>query len=163
MNEEEIVFHQIGIIHSPHTNLAEIPIQPVFARGIRGTVTVDPAYADGLKDLDGVSHIHLLYCFHKAGDTKLTVTPFLDDTERGVFATRAFCRPNRLGLSLVTLRSIEGNVLHIEDVDILDGTPLLDIKPYIRRFDVRDTVRSGWEERIDDDIAQIRGRRNYDT
>lgn len=163
MKEEEIVFHQIGIINSPHTNLAEIPIQPVFAKGIQGTVTVHPAYADGLKDLDGFSHIYLLYCFHKAKDMKLTVVPYLDDTERGVFATRASCRPNRLGLSLVQLRSVEGNVLCIEDVDILDGTPLLDIKPYIRRFDTRDTVRSGWQERIDDDIAQTRGRRNYDT
>jgi len=94
---------------------------------------------------------------------KLTVVPYLDDTERGVFATRASCRPNRLGLSLVQLCSVEGNVLCIEDVDILDGTPLIDIKPYIRRFDARDSVRSGWQERIDNDIAQIRGRRNYDT
>jgi tRNA-Thr(GGU) m(6)t(6)A37 methyltransferase TsaA len=89
------------------------------------------------------------------------VKPFLDDVPRGVFATRAPCRPNPIGLSLVRLNRIEGNILFIEDVDVLNGTPLLDIKPYISRFDSRENVRSGWQENVDEETAKLRGRRNF--
>ena len=159
MNNKTIEFRPIGIINTPHTNLSEIPIQPVFAEGIKGTVTIDPSYSDGLKDLDGFSHIFIFYCFHKWKEMKLIVRPYLEDKEHGVFATRAVSRPNPLGLSLVKLVSIQKNVLHIEDVDILDGTPLIDIKPYFKRFDSREHVRSGWQEHIDDEVAKARGRR----
>jgi tRNA-Thr(GGU) m(6)t(6)A37 methyltransferase TsaA len=151
----------IGQIHSPHKNPKETPIQPVFASGIRGTVTVDDAYADGLLDLDGFSHVYLLYRFHRAEQVKLRVRPYLQDEERGVFATRAPFRPNHIGFSVVRLLSIEGTTLHVEDLDVLDGTPLLDIKPFIARFDLRDNVCSGWQEEVGDDMARRRGVRDY--
>ena len=103
----------------------------------------------------------LIYWFHKATTTKLVVTPFLDDTPRGVFATRAPCRPNPIGLSVVRLLQREGNVLHLQDVDILDGTPLLDIKPYVTRFDCREGARCGWQDGVDEETARRRGRRGY--
>ena len=159
MNDKKIVFHSIGVINTPLKKLSEIPIQPVFAKGIQGTVTIEPPYIDGLTDLDGFSHIYLLYWFHKRKEMKLIVKPYLEDKKHGVFATRAECRPNPLGFSLVRLVSIEKNVLHIEDVDILDGTPLIDIKPHVKRFDFRGNVRSGWLDGIDGRVANIRGRR----
>ena len=159
MDTDEFLFRPIGTLSSPHKDAAKTPIQPVFARGIEGTVTLQPEYSDGLMDLEGFSYIYLLYVFHKARQTKLRVQPFLEDKERGVFATRAPCRPVKLGFSLVKLVRIEANVLHIEDVDILDGTPILDIKPYIKRFDSRENVRSGWQDEIPQETAEVRGRR----
>ena len=154
-----VTFHPIGIIHSPHTCADQTPIQPVYANGVQGRVELHAEFADGLCDLDGFSHICLLYCFHQAAAPRLLVKPFLEDVERGVFATRAPCRPNPIGLSLVKLVRCEANVLHIEDVDILDGTPLLDIKPYVTRFDRREDVRCGWQDQVDEETAQRRGRR----
>jgi len=159
MIREPITYHPIGVIRSPHTVRAETPIQPVYARGVEGRAEVFPEFADGLADLEGFSHVILLYHFHHAGPAKLTVTPFLEDTEHGVFATRAPCRPNPIGLSVVRLVRREGTVLHLADVDVLDGTPLLDVKPYIERFDRRDGVRSGWQDRVDEPTAESRGRR----
>jgi len=159
MKTDEFLFRAIGIVHSPHNDSSSTPIQPVFARGIKGTVTLDPRYTNGLMDLEGFSHIYLLYVFHKAGETKLTLRPFLEETKHGIFATRAPCRPNKLGFSVVKLIAVEDNVLHIEDVDILDGTPIVDIKPYVKRFDTRENVRSGWQDEIDDETAALRGRR----
>ena len=153
--------HPIGIIHSPHKEAEETPIQPVYARGIEGTAEIFPAYIDGLRDLEGFSHIYLLYHFHKARPAKLIVKPFLEDTPRGVFATRAPCRPNPIGFSVVRLVKIEGHVLRLEDVDVLDGTPLLDIKPYVSRFDHRENVRCGWQESVDEETARTHGRRRY--
>ena len=161
MKADEFIFHAIGIVHSPHKDQSSTPIQPVFARGIKGTVTLDPRYSSGLMDLEAFSHIYLFYVFHKAQETKLTVRPFLEETQHGVFATRAPCRPNKLGFSVVKLISIEDNILHIEDVDILDGTPIVDIKPYVKRFDMRESVRSGWQDEIDDETAALRGRRGF--
>ena len=158
---QEIVYRAIGVIHSPHTKPAETPIQPVFAAGVRGTVTIDSRYAGGLRDLEGFSHIHLLYTFHQTQETKLFVRPFLQDEVRGIFATRAPCRPNKLGISIVKLISIDGNSLTVEDVDVLDGTPLLDIKPYIARFDFRECARSGWQDNVADDEAAVRGPRGF--
>lgn len=142
----KIEYQQIGIIHSPFTKLDGMPIQPSGALGIEGTVKIFPEHEEGLKDLDGFSHIILLYHFHLSRDFKLQVIPFMDSELRGVFATRAPKRPNAIGLSVVKLRSIRGRVLHIENVDIVDGTPLLDVKPYVPEFDEQTSVRTGWLE-----------------
>ena len=134
----------IGVIHTPFTDPANMPIQPPGARDVLGTVVIDPEYAEGLKDLDGFSHIYLLYYFHKAAAARLRVVPFMDSEERGVFATRSPLRPGRIGLSLVELVAVEGTRLTVRGIDVLDGTPLIDIKPYIPQFDCWRTATSGW-------------------
>lgn len=154
--EKPIVFTPIGIIRSPFTDIAGMPIQPGGARGVRGTVEVSEDYAEGLYDLDGFSRIILLYAFHKCDSCKLTVTPFLDTGTHGVFATRAPCRPNPIGLSVVRLTGREGGTLIIEDVDILNGTPLLDIKPYVPAFDAYPDSKSGWLEKNAGGAASFR-------
>ena len=121
-----------------------MPIQPAGARGVAGTVELFAEYQDGLKDLDGFSHIILLYEFHRSRGFSLEVVPFMDSQVRGLFATRAPKRPNPIGLSVVRLRGIEGRLLHVEDVDMLDATPLLDIKPYVPAFDAPSECRVGW-------------------
>ena len=136
----------IGVIHSPYTDPTGMPIQPNGARGIRGTVEIFPEYAGGLSDLDGFSRVILIYIFHRSGSYNLKVTPFLDTTARGVFATRAPKRPNPIGLSVVRLIEVQDRTLIIEDVDILDGTPLLDIKPYVPEFDAYPDASCGWLE-----------------
>jgi len=156
---QAIMLHSIGVISSPYKRAEETPIQPVYALGVKGTAELFPEYADGLRDLEGFSHIYLIYYFHKAKSAQLIVKPFLEDVPRGVFATRAPRRPNPIGFSLVRLVKIEGNVLYLEDVDVLDGTPLWDIKPYIPRFDHRENVRCGWQEDVDEVTACARGRR----
>jgi len=161
MKRTKFIFHAIGVVQSPHTDPSKTLIQPVFAQDAKGKVILDPGYSDGLVDLEGFSNIYLFYVFHKTKETKLTVRPFLEETTHGVFATRAPCRPNKLGFSLVKLISIEGNVLNVEDLDILDATPVIDIKPYIARFDTRDEVRSGWQDGVPDDTAALRGRRGF--
>ncbi|HKJ28123.1 MAG TPA: tRNA (N6-threonylcarbamoyladenosine(37)-N6)-methyltransferase TrmO [Anaerolineales bacterium] len=145
----EIRFQEIGVIHSPFTTLEGMPIQPAGAAGVEGWVQVFPDYVEGLKDMGGFSHVYLIYYFHKVAKTSLTVKPFLDDVDHGVFATRAPVRPNPIGLSLVGLAGIEGDTLHIRNVDVLDGTPLLDIKPYIPGFAKVEDVRVGWLESKD--------------
>jgi tRNA-Thr(GGU) m(6)t(6)A37 methyltransferase TsaA len=146
-----IVYQPIGVVHSPFRDVEGVPIQPTAAAGIRGSVEVLPELVEGLQDLDGFSHIVLLYHFHLVRESRLTVTPFLDSRPRGVFATRAPTRPNPIGLSVVKLLGVEGNVLHVENVDIVDGTPLLDIKPYVPEFDHHAAERTGW-------LEQARGR-----
>jgi tRNA-Thr(GGU) m(6)t(6)A37 methyltransferase TsaA len=143
----KIEYQNIGLIHSPFNNIREMPIQSVGASGIKGIVEVFPAFTEGLKDVEGFSHIILLYHFHQIKESMLLVTPFLDSQPRGVFATRAPKRPNPIGLSVVKLDGIEGNILHVENVDILDGTPLLDIKPYVPEFDNHPADRVGWLEK----------------
>jgi len=140
-------FKPIGTIHSPYAEPAGVPIQGVFADNAEGTVELLPEFAAALADLDGFSHIILLYCFHRSNGYELTCKPFLDTERRGLFATRAPRRPNPIGISVVRLLGIEGRVLRIADIDIVDGTPLLDIKPYIPDFDVRFDTRAGWYER----------------
>jgi tRNA-Thr(GGU) m(6)t(6)A37 methyltransferase TsaA len=142
-----IEFTPIGIIHSPFTELDGMPIQPAGAAGVKGTVEVFNDFSSGLKDLDGFSHIILLYHFHCSRGFDLHVVPFLDATPRGLFATRAPKRPNPIGLSIVQLDKVEEGVLYIQNVDILDGTPLLDIKPYVPEFDAQGNVRTGWLEK----------------
>ena len=134
----------IGIIHTPFTKPEGMPIQPKGAVGIRGTIELFEEYHAGLKDLDGFSHIILLYHFHRSHGFKLQVVPFMDSELRGLFATRAPKRPNPIGISVVQLDKIENGVLHIQNVDIMDGTPLLDIKPYVPEFDSPQNIRTGW-------------------
>jgi tRNA-Thr(GGU) m(6)t(6)A37 methyltransferase TsaA len=141
---QEIIYRPIGVIHSPFKETKGMPIQSAGARGVAGTVEVIPECGDGLKDLEGFSHIFLLYHFHLSQGYLLRVKPYLDDSLRGVFATRAPRRPNAIGMSVVRLVGIEGCTLHIEDVDIVDSTPLLDIKPYVPEFDSREVERTGW-------------------
>ncbi len=160
MHDNKIIFHQIGVIHSPHKVMSKTPIQPVFCSGLKGTVVLDAEYADGLKDLQGFSHIYLFYYFHQSQKTCLRLKPYLSDQEHGIFATRTPHRPNKLGMSLVRLMKIKDTILHVKDIDILDGTPLFDIKPYIQRFDSRENTRSGWQDAIPDDVASVRGLRN---
>jgi len=136
----------IGVIHSPFNDKAQTPIQPTRSQA-SGQVEVFPEYAPGLQDLEGFSHIYLLYAFHRSEGYSLKVQPFLDDNLRGLFATRYPCRPNPIGLSVVRLVARRDNILDIEGVDVLDGTPLLDIKPYVPDFDVAKNVKTGWYSR----------------
>ena len=149
------------MIHSEHRVAAKTPIQPVYAKGCKGTAEIFTKFADGLRDLEGFSHIYLIYHLHKAGPVKLTVKPFIQDVERGVFATRAPCRPNAIGISIVELVRREGNILYLDGLDILNGTPILDIKPYTAKFDRVDTKCNGWQDGVDNKIAWSKGKRNY--
>ena len=143
-----IEFKSIGIIHSPFKNLEGMPIQPIGARGIKGEIHLNYEYKEGLEDLDGFTHIILIYFLHLSKGHLLKVKPFLDTEQRGIFATRAPKRPNPIGISVVRLEKIENNKIYISDIDIVDGTPLLDIKPYIPNFDRHndDEIRIGWFE-----------------
>lgn len=159
MTTPDVTFRPIGLIRSPHTDPAATPIQPVYAKDCLGRAEILPAFADGLVDIEGFSHIYLLYHLHRAPPAQLSVKPFLQDVEHGIFATRAPCRPNPLGLSLVRLLRREGNILHLSGVDLLDGAPLLDIKPFSPRFDTVENPRGGWTDEVSDEDAQRRGRR----
>jgi tRNA-Thr(GGU) m(6)t(6)A37 methyltransferase TsaA len=141
---EEIKYRPIGIIHSPFKEVDGMPIQPSGASGIKGTVEVFTQYSAGLKDIDGFSHIFLVYHFHLSKGYNLEARPFMEEETHGIFAMRAPARPNPIGISVVRLVRIEGNVLHVADVDVVDGTPLLDIKPYVPDFDLREVERIGW-------------------
>jgi tRNA (adenine37-N6)-methyltransferase len=151
-----ITFRPIGIIATPFEEPQGTPIQSLAARGEAGTVTLFPEYAEGLQDLDGFSHILLIYHFHLSKSFSLKVTPFLDEQQRGVFATRAPARPNPIGISLVRLESVQGNRLQVLDVDMLDHSPLLDIKPYVPQFDSVPDARIGWLENNLDKLAQAK-------
>jgi tRNA-Thr(GGU) m(6)t(6)A37 methyltransferase TsaA len=141
----EFAMRPIGVIHSQFNDKKLTPIQPSRSQAV-GQVEVSPEFAEGLQDIEGFSHIILLYTFHQSEGYSLRVKPFLDDQLRGLFATRYPCRPNPIGLSVVRLIARRGNLLEIEGVDVLDGTPLLDIKPYVPDFDVRLGTRVGWYE-----------------
>ena len=139
-----ITYKPIGVIHTPFKDIRGMPIQPMGAKGIQGIVQVEPEYVQGMQDLEGFSHLILIYHFHLSEGYSLRVKPFMDDVLHGVFATRAPKRPNPIGISIVRLNKVEGGTLHIEDVDIVDGTPLLDIKPYVPVFDSQKVERIGW-------------------
>lgn len=141
---DEISYKPIGVIHSPFQEPSGTPIQSTGAQGVDGTAEVFPAYVAGLKDIDGFSHIILIYHFHLAGEVSLEVEPYMDKRLHGLFATRAPARPNPIGLSIVRLIKVEGGTLYVRDVDIVDGTPLLDIKPYVPDFDLRAGAQVGW-------------------
>jgi tRNA-Thr(GGU) m(6)t(6)A37 methyltransferase TsaA len=158
-HSEEIVdklnYRPIGIIHSPFKGREGTPIQPIGAIGVMAEVEIFPEYVEGLQDLEGFSHIILLYHCHLSRAYKLKVKPFLDDVERGLFATRAPARPNPIGMSLVRLMRIENATLFVQDIDIIDQTPLLDIKPFVTDFDVRKAAKTGWLETKASNAAKI--------
>lgn len=140
----DIVFRAIGTIHTPFKDIAGMPVQPQGARGVAGTAVIEEAYREGLLDLEGFSHLYLIYHLHLCQGCSLQVKPFLDNRLHGIFACRSPRRPNAIGLSLVRLIGVEGSALHIEDVDMVDGTPLLDIKPHVPLFDAAMEARIGW-------------------
>jgi len=144
MRQKMINFYPIGIIHSPFKKPKGTPIQPKAAKGIKGRVLIYKKYEEGLKDLKSFSHIILIYHCHLSCGYSLLVKPYMDDKIHGVFATRAPRRPNSIGISVVKLVKVEKNVLHVENIDIIDGTPLLDIKPYVPGFDAFRDVSIGW-------------------
>lgn len=168
---ERLTLEPIGIIHSGHHEPKQTPIQPVCAEGSQGRIVVFPQYAEGLDDIEGFSHLHLIYWLHRAADvatsvsgpSQLKVVPFLDDVPRGVFATRTPVRPNPLGLSIVRLVERRDAELLVEDLDVLDGTPLLDIKPYVEGFDLRVGTRGGWTEQVSSEAFLSRGERRQDA
>lgn len=158
---DTIAFQPIGTVHSPFYSKEGMPIQPPGAKGIKGMVEILPEYTRALEDLDGFSHIILLYHFHKSSTCSLTVEPFLHNKAHGVFATRAPNRPNPIGISIVELEYIENNIIHIVNVDILDGTPLLDIKPYVPEFDYQEEARSGWLAESDDTVYDTKSDKRF--
>jgi tRNA-Thr(GGU) m(6)t(6)A37 methyltransferase TsaA len=139
-----ITYTAIGIIHTPFTEIRGMPLQPVAAQEIQGVIELAPEYAGGLGDVDGFSHLILLYHLHQVLGRALRVTPYLDDHSHGIFATRSPKRPNPIGFAVVRLLRIEHVRLIIAGVDMLDGTPLLDLKPYVPAFDSIQTDRIGW-------------------
>ena len=153
---DEITYKYIGTIHSPFKKTGDMPIQPGGAGGIKGTVEIKHEYIGGLKDIEGFSHIILIYHFHLSKGYSLEVIPFLDEYPRGIFSTRAPRRPNPIGLSIVKLIKVENNILHIENVDIVDNTPLLDIKPYVPKFDAPGEVKIGWLTKAQNEVKKKR-------
>jgi len=147
---------QIATVCSPFCDLVNMPVQPKGAKDVYATIIFKEEYVEGLKDLDGFSHVYLIYYFHKIKEPKLSVVPFNDmtHTPRGVFSTRTPMHPNSMGLSVVELVKVEDNTVTIKGVDILDGTPLLDIKPYIENFDkVEGSVKSGWMRSSQEEVC----------
>ncbi len=158
---DEIVFKPIGVIRSPFLGVEGMPIQPIGAVGVKGAVELNADLEPGLKDLEGFSHVMLIYCFHLSNGYSLHVVPFLDRTPHGVFSTRVPRRPNGIGLSVVRLTGIRGSVLDIEDVDVVDGTPLLDIKPFVPQFDNREVQSAGWFTNRADNATVVRADRRF--
>ena len=148
----------IGVIRTQFTELAGMPVQPAGAdeAAFEGEVIINEALVEGLRDLDGFSHIYLIYHLHKVTETKMIVIPFMDTLERGIFATRSPSRPSRLGMSIVRLLEVNGNCLKIRGADMLDGTPLIDIKPYIQAFDCPDNPSCGWMSGSREDVRNKR-------
>ncbi len=142
----KIEYKPIGFVRSPFKNLKEIPNQPHYAKHITGQVEIFPEYKSGLKDLGGFSHLVLVCHFHMSSKFHLQVVPSGETETRGLFSTRSPNRPNPVGISIVRLKKIEDNILHISDLDILDGTPVIDLKPYVREFEKLSKVRNGWND-----------------
>lgn len=160
-DENVVLLRPIGVVRSPFADPVGMPIQPGGAHGVRGAVEVRPEFRDGLADLEGFSRVILLYHFHRSEGYALRVVPFLDDCERGVFATRAPRRPNPIGLSVVRLVAVEDCRLVIEDVDVLDGTPVFDIKPYVPSFDAFPGERDGWFGACSRELTGTRADRRF--
>jgi len=148
MLNNQITINPIGIIHTPFDDVNGMPIQPLAAKGVKGYVELFPEYLEGLTDIEGFSHITLLYYFHKINSYNLTVKPFLDTQEHGIFATKSPKRPNAIGFSTVKLLGVDNNIMHIEMVDMLNNTPLIDIKPFFSKFDNRTETKSGWLDNL---------------
>ena len=159
MHKNPIQYFPIGVIQSPFKELIGMPIQPSGAAGIRGKLIINPELELGLQDLEGFSHLILIYHFHRSSDYSLVIEPFLDGNPHGIFATRAPRRPNAIGLSVVRLIKVQANILEVENLDILNGTPLLDIKPFIPDFDQPESARVGWLEGKAD---SVRGKKSDD-
>ncbi len=153
---EAIRYGPVGVVRSPFTALEGMPLQSVAAREVRGEVVILPQFAPGLRDLDGFSHLHLVTHLHRGVPGGLEVVPFLDHSVRGVFATRSPRHPNPIGLSVVRLLGVAESTLQIAGIDLLDGTPVFDIKPYVPDFDVVAAERTGWLEGIADRVHRIR-------
>lgn len=145
-NQREYVFKPIGLLYTPYNSKEGVPIQGVFDRKSEGRAEIFGEYEPGLKDIEGFSHLILLYVFHQSKGFDLVCRPYMEDRMHGVFAIRAPRRPNPIGLSVVRLEGREGNTLYLAEVDMLDGTPLLDIKPYVPTFDHREDAKVGWME-----------------
>jgi tRNA-Thr(GGU) m(6)t(6)A37 methyltransferase TsaA len=145
--EDHFDIEAIGFVETPFNDLKNMPIQPLSGIGIKGKLIIREKYKDGLEDLDGFSHATLIYILHKVEDYALKVVPFMDHEEHGIFATRSPKRPNRIGISTVKIIEVKDNVVDIEDIDILNGTPIIDIKPYFPQFDNREHAKSGWLEK----------------
>ena len=157
-----VIFEPIGVIHTPFTEPRGTPIQPSRSSHAKGRIELFPEFVEGLRDLDGFSHLVLLYHFHLSRGYELSVIPFLDTEKRGLFATRAPKRPNPIGLSVVRLKKIEGATIHIEDVDMVDGTPLLDIKPFVPSFEDVGNFRIGWLEGKSNRAVNTRADKRFD-
>lgn len=141
---DRITMHPIGIIHSPYKESRNIPIQGTFKKEVEAWIELKDRYVSGLKGLDKFSHMIIIYYFHKSQREEIEGKPFLEQDKHGIFAIRSPHRPNHIGLSIVKIKSIRGNRIYFTEVDVLEGTPLLDIKPYVKHFDSRDNVVSGW-------------------
>ena len=140
----QIIIYPIGIIHSPYKKSMDIPIQGTFKREVEAYVELKDKYVRGLKDLHKFSHAIIIYYFHKSHKEEIEGKPFLEKDKHGIFAIRSPHRPNHIGFSIVKIKSIKANKLFFTEVDVLDGTPVVDIKPYVKYFDHRDNVISGW-------------------
>jgi tRNA (adenine37-N6)-methyltransferase len=164
---ETLTLTPVGVIHTQHDTPEHTPIQPVCAQGSPGIIEIFPEFEEALDDIEGFSHLHLIYWLHRMGEAPnavsgehlLRVVPFLDDVPHGIFATRSPKRPNPLGLSVVHLLERRGRTLVVEDLDMFDGTPLFDIKPYVEGFDLRLGTRGGWTERVSGEEFVRRGER----
>ena len=155
----KVVYEPIGVIHSPFKTRQDMPIQPSGGKNIEAVAILRPELEEALSDVDGFSHVYLIYHMHKSRGYSPKVVPFLDTERRGLFATRAPRRPNPIGISVVRVERVEGNKIHFRDVDMLDGTPLLDIKPCVREFDSRQKMRTGW---LEGKSGRARGHRSDD-
>ena len=140
----KIIYKPIGVVHSPFKEPKGTPIQPSIIKGIKGEVEIFPEYIEGLQDINGFSHIILIYHFHLSKKSSLKTKPFMDDKIHGIFAIRGPSRPNPIGISTVRLIKVDSNILHVENLDIIDETPLLDIKPYVPEFDKAEVTKIGW-------------------
>ncbi|MBF0111527.1 MAG: tRNA (N6-threonylcarbamoyladenosine(37)-N6)-methyltransferase TrmO [Desulfamplus sp.] len=156
-----ITFNPIGVIHSPHKEREGAPIQSAAASEFEGKIEILPQYKEALNDLDGFERIILLYHFHLSDGYNLKVKPFLDNVKRGLFATRAPRRPNQIGISIVKLLKVEDNTIYIKGVDVVNGTPLIDIKPYVPIFDAFVNSKSGWFDNIDNNVAAVRADKRF--
>jgi tRNA (adenine37-N6)-methyltransferase len=156
MERDNIIYQPIGIIYSPFKTIEGMPIQPCGAKGVQGTIEIHEEFAAGLNGLNNFSHIILIYHLHLSKGYSLNVVPFLDKASHGVFATRAPKRPNPIGISLVEIMSIEDNTITVANVDIVDGTPLLDIKPYVGMFDRVENEKIGWYQSQIDKVETTR-------
>ena len=156
-----ISYRPIGVVRSPFTRLEGMPLQSVA--GAAGQIEIAPEFAPGLKDLDGFSHLFVISHLHQGSASGLEVMPFLDDTPRGIFATRSPRHPNPIGLSVVRLLTVEGATLSVSGLDLLDGTPVLDLKPYVPAFDVFAAERTGWLERAAARVHEVRSDGRFES